>query len=301
MTAAAALLVVNYGSHRLIEENLARTPMPPDVHVVIVDNFSTDEERAAVASSSAASGWTLLTPDANLGFGGGMNLAAEAAIAQGAEILVLLNPDAYIPDGGLARLIAAAADADALVAPVVVRPDGGHFSSAMEVDLADGSLRRCVGDRRYARSALWASGACFAIGAELWNRVGGFDDDYFLYWEDVDLSVRVAAAGGRIVIDDGITAVHSPGGTQGGGRAKSPTYYRFNTRNRLVFAAKHVPRQSQRRWVRTAPRAAWQILLRGGRRQFVHPMRTLLPAIRGTWEGWRFLRRSAGRGATENG
>ncbi|WP_181164310.1 glycosyltransferase [Microbacterium foliorum] len=300
MSIRSALLIVNYGSRRLLEENLARTAVPENMDVVIVDNLSTPEERAELLALSARAGWNLLSPASNLGFGGGMNLAASAAIARGAEVLVLLNPDAYIPEDGLARLVAAGSEPGTLVAPMVLRPDGGHFSSAMEVDLATGSLRRAVGGRRYAASAIWVSGACLAVGAELWNRVGGFDDDYFLYWEDVDLSVRVVAAGGRIKVDESIVAVHSPGGTQGGGRSKSAIYYRFNTRNRLVFAAKHVPPAAQRRWVRTAPKAAWDILLRGGRRQFVRPLRTLWPAARGTWEGWRFVR-TAREAATRHG
>lgn len=290
MTSSAALLVVNYGSRALIEENLAKTSIPRGTKVVIVDNPTTASERVAIAGLSAASGWTLLTPDENLGFGGGMNLAAAEAIAQGAETLVLLNPDAYITDDGLERLIAAAAAGGTLVAPVVLRPDGSHFSSEMELDLTDGSLRRRRGDARYADSAAWVSGACLAIGVDLWQKIYGFDDDYFLYWEDVDLSVRVAQADGVVEVDQSIVAVHSPGGTQGTGRGKSAIYYRYNTRNRLVFAAKHVPRSAQRKWLRTAPQAAWSILMRGGRRQLLHPLRTLWPAARGTWEGWRFLR-----------
>ncbi|WP_460798512.1 glycosyltransferase family 2 protein [Microbacterium sp. GXF0217] len=297
MTARAALLVVNYGSHCLIAENLARTALPDDVSVVIVDNLTTPAERTALAALGARFGWTVLKPDTNLGFGAGMNLAATAAIDQGAEVLVLLNPDAFLREDGVERLVDAVADAsgDVLVAPLVVRPDGGHFSSTMEVNLADGSLRRLVDGRAFPESATWVSGACFAVGVDLWQRIGGFDDDYFLYWEDVDLSVRVARSGGRIVFDESIVAVHSPGGTQGGGRAKSPIYYRFNTRNRLVFAAKHLSTSPQRRWVRRAPKAAWEILLRGGRRQFLHPARTFWPALRGTWEGWRFLRRAGVR------
>lgn len=287
----AALLVVSYGSHELVEDGLARTAVPDGTLTVVVDNFTSPQEREVMRSLAARHGWILLEPDANLGFGGGMNLAATEAIARGATSLVLLNPDAYLEGDGVAALdTLARAHPAAIISPLVLRPDGSHFASLMEVDLDTGRLRRVRDGDRFARSELWVSGACVALSAELWQRVGGFDDDYFLYWEDVDLSVRVAKAGGAVHVAEHVRAVHSPGGTQaqGGGRGKSATYYFYNVRNRLVFAAKHPDLTAVRRWRRSAIPAAYGILLRGGRRQFLHPARTFWPAFTGTIAGLRF-------------
>jgi len=90
------------------------------------------------------------------------------------------------------------------------------------------------------RTPPWLSGACFAMHRDLWTTVAGFDDDYFLYWEDVDLSYRVVKAGGRLAVRQDLVAVHDVGGTQHDvtQRAKSSTYYYYSCRNRLVFAAK---------------------------------------------------------------
>ncbi|PZU45669.1 MAG: glycosyltransferase family 2 protein [Microbacterium sp.] len=292
-----AVLVVNYGSHVLVEENLALTAMPEGAVVVVVDNFSSDAERESIGILAAREGWELLLPRENLGFGGGMNLAAARAIELGATCLVLLNPDAHLVGDGVAALAAQVdADASAVVAPVVERPDGRHFASEMELDLDTGDVRRVREGRRYDRSAPWLSGACLAISSTLWQRIGGFDDDYFLYWEDIDLSVRAVQAGGRLVVDAGIRAVHSAGGTQvehTEQRGKSPIYYFYNVRNRLVFAAQHLDAASQRRWRRRSVQAAWSILLRGGRRQLLHPSRTLVPAWRGTRDGLAYMRRRA--------
>lgn len=292
--AKLAVLVVSYGSHAMVDENLARTPLPEGALVVVVDNFTTDAERAAMRRLSDERGWDLVAPERNLGFGEGMNAAAARAENLGASVFLLLNPDAYLPDEGVARLASqVAADPDLLLAPSVSRPDGSHFSSEMELDLATGSMRRIKGDRRFERSALWLSGACLAVSRELWDRVGGFDDDYFLYWEDIDLSVRVAEAGGHLAVDHEVTAVHSAGGTQVAereGQAKSPVYYYYNVRNRLVFATQHLEERDRRRWRRRSIPAAWQILMRGGRRQLLHPSRTLLPALKGTVAGLRYGR-----------
>ncbi len=294
-----AVLVVSYGSHDLVDVNLGRTAVPDGTIVVVVDNFTTTAERATMTRLCEARGWTLVAPEVNLGFGGGMNAAAEAAIERGASALVLLNPDAYLVGDGVSRLgERVAADPAAQVSPLVVRPDGRHFASLMEVDLARGRLRRTVPGRRYEHSAPWVSGACFAMGSGMWQRLGGFDDDYFLYWEDVDLSVRVQEAGGTVIVDETITAVHDPGGTQAQdtGR-KSPLYFFYNTRNRLVFAAKHADAR-RGAWVLGSPAAARNVLRRGSRRQLLHPRESIWSVLRGTAAGLRFLTRRPPGGGT---
>lgn len=291
-----ALLVVSYGSHALVEASLSRTMVPDGGFVVVVDNFTTVEERSAMRALSRRKRWHLIEPASNLGFGGGMNAAALHAIENGATSLVLLNPDAFIEEDGMERLSSRVeAQRDVLLSPLVLRPDGHHFSSLMEVDLTTGAVRRLRSERPFDRSAVWVSGACMALSVELWEKVGGFDDDYFLYWEDVDLSFTVAAAGGTIAVDEEVRVVHDAGGTQtetAGTRAKSPTYYYFNTRNRLVFAAKHIGPNEIGNWQRRSIKAAYAILVRGGRRQFLRPASSIVPALRGTLAGLRYVRAS---------
>lgn len=289
-----AVLVVNYGSHHLIETNLGRTDLPGGCAVIVVDNFTTIEERTSVGALCDDRGWHLIPSDENLGFGRGMNAAAEGARQIGAKVILLLNPDAHLEgDAALTLRDRVIEQPLTLISPLVLRDDGRHFSSLMELDLDGGSLRRVVHGRRYARSALWVSGACVATSLTLWDRVGGFDDDYFLYWEDIDLSWRVAQAGGRVWVDDSARAIHTPGGTQRSeqsARTKSPVYYFYNTRNRLVFAAKHLAPNIQRKWWRSSAHAGYEILSRGGRRQFLNPSRSIVPAVSGTLAGRRFMR-----------
>src|SRR4051812_18259879 len=92
-----AVIVVGYGSSRLLEQNLAPLSRRLDgARTVVVDNRTTDEERQTMRRLSAAEGWELVEPDGNLGFGLGMNAGAERALAEGATHLLLLNPDATI-------------------------------------------------------------------------------------------------------------------------------------------------------------------------------------------------------------
>lgn len=280
-----ALIVVSYGSTDLLATNLPRTVGDSGVRVVVVDSFSGAGERQAVTSLAAEHGWELLTPATNTGFGGGSNLGAAHALATGARVLVFLNPDAWTDPTGLAALAAAAGAQDGsrnsprgrvLVAPRIHRPDGSVYSRGLTyLRRADGTMS---GRRTSPSDVPWLSGACLAVGAELWEELGGFDEDYFLYWEDVDLSWRALALGARLEVVEGAHVVHDEGGTQESrGRAKSETYYRYDIRNRMLFAHKNLARDDVRRWRRTLPRAARAVALRGGRRQFVEGV--------GPWRG----------------
>ncbi|MET4637644.1 glycosyltransferase family 2 protein [Mycetocola sp. 2940] len=292
-----AVLVVNYGSHELIGENLARSLDDGFAGlVIVVDNFTTEAEQRALHRLAASQGWTCVLSEVNLGFGAGMNLAARTAIDLGATELLLLNPDAFIDPHSIRLLHRRVAENElALVAPVVLRPDGRVFSELTDLYLDRGeSLRRSkrAPGTPNERVTPWVSGACFAISARLWDLLGGFDEDFFLYWEDIDLCARAALLRATVEVDGDARAVHEPGSTQTtdpGRRVKSPEYYYYNVRNRLLYASKHLDPADLRRWRRRTPGAAYRILLRGGRRQFLHPARSILPALRGIRDGERML------------
>jgi len=296
----AAVVVVNYGSHGLVEANLARTLAGVgDTIGVVVDNFSDAAERAAIDELCRRRGWLSVLSDANEGFGAGVRRGVEAARGTGVRSIVMLNPDAWMDPADLQALVAhTIRDPRVLVAPLVVRPDGTVFADLQDLYLADGTMRASrarPADVPADAVMTWVSGACAALSVELWDASGGFDDDYFLYWEDVDLSARVWAAGGTVEVDRTLRATHDEGGTHGfstAGRAKSPIYYYYNVRNRYLFAAKHLDEDSRRRWRRSARRVARSVLLQGGRAQFVHPARTVLPAWRALRDGRRWRQES---------
>lgn len=299
-----ALVVVSYGSSDLLRANLAATSRDTEATVVVVDSFSTTDERERVRVLSRAEGWELIEPDTNVGFGRGMNLGVAHALTIGAGYFVLLNPDLTIDGAAVRALVAhATAEPNALVAPRILAPTGLPFAAGTtDLLLDDGTMRASArrpnppDGRPYVS---WLSGACLAFSAELWLAVGAFADEYFLYWEDVDLSRRVQAAGGALVVDPEIVAVHEEGGTQGRGtqRAKSEIYYYYNIRNRLLYAALWLSEQERSRWWRTTPRAVRSVILQGGRRQLVTSVAPWRAAVRGVRDGRRLLRSRAPRSA----
>lgn len=290
------IVVVNYGPPDLLADGLATVSKEiPEAHILVVDNFSTSEARAAVVDLCGWKGWTVLTPDTNTGFGVACNLGAEAALVAGCRRLLFLNPDATIDRASVLRLREAVDDDPyVLAAPIVTSPEGDISSSYIDLDLDTGDMRSGAAHADNHDDAVftWVSGACFLLSAELWRRVGGFQGDYFLYWEDVDLCARVVTTGGRVAVIDDAIAVHAEGGTQRdpGARMKSSIYYYYNVRNRALFAAVWLGDKRQRRWRQRAVRSAYQILLRGGRRQFLQTSAPLRAGVRGLRDGRRVAR-----------
>jgi N-acetylglucosaminyl-diphospho-decaprenol L-rhamnosyltransferase len=293
-----AIVVINYGSSALLAQNLVTVAQDlPGARVVVVDNRTSGEESRRVGELCRAQHWQALLLDENTGFGGGINIAVATSLTSEIRYLMLLNPDATIDAASVQRLLdhVAAHPLD-LVAPRIVTPTGKHWAAGADLLLEHGEMRswlKRTGELDPVREQPWLSGACLMLSRELWARTGGFDDDYFLYWEDVDFSRRALDAGAELVVDPLATAVHDEGSTHRGDttpRAKSPIYYYYNTRNRLLFAAKHLGLEDQRRWRRSAPAVGYQILLQGGRRQLTNPRRTLIPAVRGTIDGLRLMR-----------
>jgi GT2 family glycosyltransferase len=167
--------------------------------LVVVDNRSDD----ATAEVAADAGVTLIARDVNDGFGAAANVGARRTSGTS---FALLNPDIFFTDPATverAETLISAREIG-IVAPGLRLPHGALQDSARQVpsplDLAARRLSRHQSTRGVIRSTEpvvvpWAVGACWFVGRSAWERVGGFDERYFLYFEDVDLCVRMRRAG----------------------------------------------------------------------------------------------------------
>lgn len=289
------IVVVNYGSSTLLEQNLAaidRRALPGSL-VVVVDSRSTSSERHAVLALARRHGWRTEAPNANVGFGGGMNCGVSRAMAAGSTAFLLLNPDVTIDAAAIAALVRASADHPMTVlSPRLIRPDGSLWFSGAHLDRRTG-LTRYRPDGTPDAPDRWLTGACLLITRACWDLIGGFDDRYFLYWEDIDLSRRVLEQGGDLRVLDDVVAVHTVRGTQRPD-GMSTTYCRYMCRNRLLFASTHVPPRDRVRWLVLAPRYARRILLSDGRKAALRRPSLVAAAAVGTVAGAARVLRSLG-------
>ena len=223
-----AVVVVNYESGpalaRCVVHLLAERPS----EVVVVDNGSADGSLAE--ARRAAPSIAVVAPGANLGYGAAVNRGVAATTA---PFVLVCNPDIEIRSGALDALRWVLADDSgcALVGPLLRTPDGSRYPSARRFpSLVDAAGHAMLGlfapnnrfTRAYQRSELddagpavravdWVSGACFLVRRVAFESVGGFDERYFMYAEDVDLCWRLGRDSWRVAYAPAAEVIHTQG------------------------------------------------------------------------------------------
>ena len=182
-------------------ESLARSTTPLDV--VVVDNQGNGSEIRERLEAPEAVRW--IAPDRNLGFGRAVNRGIDEAVGEGGhDSALILNNDARVAADAIEHLTGALREDPrcALAVPRIVRDDGTLWYGGGGIDWAKGSAY-VVGSggphdseaALQARDVTFATGCAMLVSLEAWQEVGGFDPRYFLYEEDVELSLRLVAAG----------------------------------------------------------------------------------------------------------
>jgi len=206
----------------------------------VVDNASVDGS-AAIAQEFRPE-VTLVANRENVGFGRAVNQALARARA---PLVLIMNPDCRLQPGAVAALsgeLARHAQC-AMTGPRILNPDGSVQGSARgDPDMLTGLFGRSAALRRrlpwlpVARRNVvdetvaeadpavvvdWLSGACVLARRDALAAVGGFDERYFLYWEDADLCRRLRARGAHVRYVPAATAVHRVGHSSRTARAAS--------------------------------------------------------------------------------
>ena len=231
---AAVIVSFNYGDllERCVRSIRADTSAG-EADVVVVDNGSTDgslEQLSAVFPQAR-----VFAAPGNVGYARGANLGIATTDA---PVVAVINGDVELGPGVAAAMLAAL-DADpavAAVGPRMLNDDGSVYPSARSdpglwVAAAHAAFglvwRTNPWTRRYrqldrdptiARQVDWISGAALWLRREALDDVGGWDERYFMYMEDIDLCVRLRRAGWRIAYDPSGEVVH----TQGASTSKRP-------------------------------------------------------------------------------
>ncbi len=206
------MVIVNYESGAALLQCVEDWRADEATDVVIVDNGSTDGsvERVRFRYPDLE----VVVPGRNLGYGAAANRGVAATTT---PLVVVCNPDLEVRAGTLSRLSAALVGHPrrALVGPLIRTSTGDRYPSARRFpSLIDAGGHALLGifapDNRFTRSYQrneldgaigdpvevdWVSGACFVVRRSAFEQVGGFDEAYFMYAEDVDLCWRLRQSG----------------------------------------------------------------------------------------------------------
>jgi GT2 family glycosyltransferase len=233
MTPEVSAILVNYNAGddlaialRSIQADCANVPW----EAVVIDNASSDASAAVVPTYAQA---TLIRNATNVGFGRAVNQGVAVARA---PLVLLMNPDCRLIEGAVSTLrsVLDVERSCAIVGPRILDPDGGVQGSARgDPDMLTGlfgrtgalrvlmpflpvARRNVVVDeavRAGQRSVVvdWLSGACLLVRRDAFLAAGGFDERFFMYWEDADLCRRLRNRGFHVRYVPGATAVHRVG------------------------------------------------------------------------------------------
>jgi GT2 family glycosyltransferase len=212
------VVVVAYASQATLADCLTALPVDELHGVVVVDNASPDDS-AAVAESVA--GVQVVRLSTNRGFGAGCN--AGAAALPDAHHLLFLNPDAVLAPAELGKLLdhLALHPKVAVVAPRLFRdgeplPSAGH-DAGIRTELRNvvpTALARFLPERRLPSSyavtgpVRYVEGACFLVRANALAEAGGFDEAFFLFFEELDLARRLRQRGWTVSLVASARAEH---------------------------------------------------------------------------------------------
>jgi len=221
-----AVVTVSFGSGHVLEgflDSVPRSSANPIV-IVVADNARND---VFVARLSRAASAGYLALEQNRGYGAGMN-AGIASLPEGIKWVLVSNPDVVLEVGAIDALVRAGSEDDRIgsVGPAILT-DGMIYPSARAVP----SLRTGIGHALFAniwpgnpwtrayrrdssgeavrRDAGWLSGACVLVRKSAFDAIGGFDDGFFMYFEDVDLGYRLGKAGYRNVYEPAAVVTHT--------------------------------------------------------------------------------------------
>jgi GT2 family glycosyltransferase len=241
----ATVVIPTFEAWPLLAEALEHLAAQTVAHdLVVVDNGSTDRTVELIAERFP--GVRVVALDENLGFGRAVNRGVEVVET---DVIVLVNNDVLCPPDFLAHVLAPFDDdAVGMVAGVLLQHDRPTLVDSAGIEL-DTTLRswdmlwnRPVEELVGAAEPVGPCGGAAAYRTAAFREVGGFDDAFFAYWEDVDLALRLRLAGHRCVRAPNARALHKHGQTVG---AASPRQRRLEAFGRgFVLARYRVARRS---------------------------------------------------------
>jgi N-acetylglucosaminyl-diphospho-decaprenol L-rhamnosyltransferase len=249
-----SIVLVNYNGQRFLKDcltSIIEQVQNIDYEVIIVDNSSADDSVKIIQNNFLD--FKLICSDSNLGFGKANNLGVKRS--QG-EYLLFLNTDTILTENTpkiLADYLIANQDVGAVGSRLTFK-DGsyqlscGRFPNLViefiykiraGLDYRWHQVFSVFYDHLYAKftDVDWVTGACFMMHRDIFNKLGGFDESFFMYFEDVDLCKRIKDLGLKVVYYPQTTVIHLLGGSAQGGKKGINVHYR---NSQIHYYQKHL-------------------------------------------------------------
>lgn len=205
-------IILNYNGKSVIKRCLASVFKAdyPNLEVVLVDNNSKDGSLEMARSNFSKAHF--IKNEENLGFAAGVNVGIRFALERAADYVLLLNNDAEVEPDSLSKLVAMAENDNqiGIVSPVVFSAESKDiWFSGGKIDwwrMKTVHIPKISTDDYYESEFI--SGCAMLIRKDVFKKIGLFDEDFFLYWEDVDFTVRARRTGFKSAIVSNSWAYH---------------------------------------------------------------------------------------------
>lgn len=237
----------------------------PSYRVIVVANAANPGE---ISRMSAIHDWVAWIPvEGNVGFSAGNTLGMQAAFSDGCEHFILLNNDTTVPKGFVPSFIESitAKKLGGLISPKIYFAPHCEYHSDRYTSEERGQVIWYAGgqidwsnvyashrgvdevDKGQYNTVVpvdFATGCCMYISRAVMQSIGFFDEKYFLYYEDVDYSVRAKRAGYPVLYDPSVHMWHKNAASSD--KPGSVLHQYYQTRNRLYFGYKYAPSRTKK-------------------------------------------------------
>lgn len=235
------IITVNYNNaERTIAllESL-KNQLVHDVRVYVVDNASETEDKnklEAFITSAQTSDISFIASMENNGFSSGNNLAIKQALAEGAEWITCINNDTIVREDFVTELLEKLSKIPPSVAGIPLK-EGERVAYAGLAKWLRITLPHIysLSEARRRSENIYAIGGGIAFHRSVIDKIGLWDERYFLYFEDADFSMRARKAGIQIIPLDGPIIEHA--GSASTKKLGDPLLLRYHSRNSLLFAS----------------------------------------------------------------
>lgn len=252
--AFSSIILINYNGHKFLEtclNSILEKVQCTNYEVIIVDNSSVDDSVEIIQNNFPM--FKLICSKNNLGFGKANNLAVKQSRG---EYLLFLNTDTILTENTLKILSEYLKENEdvAVIGSRITFQDGSYQLSCgnlpnLVVELFDKirytldnkwhSLFSNLHDRKYSKvqEVGWLTGACLMMRRDVFEQIGGFDENFFMYFEDKDICKRVKELGYKVVYYPKTTIIHLLGGSSHGIKKSVNKHYRDS---QLYYYQKHL-------------------------------------------------------------